>query len=164
VIQPQAYLLARLPSIAARSWSDRKERIAADSKALTRLLDDQRTLHQKAIKAKLLGELSEEDFKAVKASIESETVRLENQVKALDTEVCTMEELVKQTDAEVIKFGESWKAAPARRKREIQSALFPEGLAFDPKMFWFCTANPSLVQSFRNMLDDLFTDGVPDGI
>jgi site-specific DNA recombinase len=38
VIQPQAYLLARLPSIAARSWSDRKERIAADSKALTRLL------------------------------------------------------------------------------------------------------------------------------
>jgi hypothetical protein len=28
-------------SIAARSWSDSKERIAADSKALTRLLDDQ---------------------------------------------------------------------------------------------------------------------------
>jgi len=164
VIQPQAYVLARLPSIAAKSWSNRKERIAADSKALTRLLDDQRTLHQKAVKAKLLGELSEEDFRAVKTSIETETSRLQSQVKALDTEVCTMEELVKQTDAEVINFGKSWKAAPVRRKREIQSALFPKGLAFDPKIFWFCTANPSLMQSFNNMVEDLFSDGVPGGI
>jgi hypothetical protein len=80
-------------------------------------------------------------------------------VKALDTEV-----LIKQTDREVINFGQSWKSAPARRKREIQSALFPEGFSVRTKTFWFCTANPSLVQSFRNMLDDLFSVGVPGGI
>jgi GrpB-like predicted nucleotidyltransferase (UPF0157 family) len=36
--------------------------------------------------------------------------------------------LVAQTEREVINFGESWKETNARRKREIQSALFLEGL------------------------------------
>jgi hypothetical protein len=44
-----------------------------------------------------------------------------------------MEALVKRTEREVISFGESWKQANGRRKREIQSALFPEGLVYDQK-------------------------------
>lgn len=59
IIQPEAHLLASLPTIAARSWEQRKERIAADARQLTRRLQDQTTLNEKAIKAKLLGELTE---------------------------------------------------------------------------------------------------------
>jgi len=76
LIQPEAYLLALLPTIAARNWSDRKERIATDAKSLTRRLDDQRTLNRRLIQAKLMNDLSEGDFTTMKASIETETARI----------------------------------------------------------------------------------------
>ena len=86
IIQPQAHLLAEIPQLAAHQWADRKERIAADSRALLRRLDDQVTLNQRAIKARLLEKLSEEDFRAIKASIASETAKLQEQIAALDGE------------------------------------------------------------------------------
>ncbi len=86
IIQPEAHLLASLPSIAARSWEQRKERIAIDAKSLARRLQDQTTLNEKTIKAKLLGELSEDDFRTMKASIERETQQIQAQIAALDAE------------------------------------------------------------------------------
>jgi hypothetical protein len=61
-------------------------------------------------------------------------------------------------------FGKSWDAAVPTRKREIQSALFPEGLAYDPETFYFCPSNPSLLQLLNAVLDDMGLVGVPDGI
>ena len=132
-IQPAANLLAKLPTIAARSWRSRKERIGADSKALVRRLDDQQALNRQTIEARVRGTLSADDLQTLKASIDAEIARIQEQIKALDSEVCTMEALVKQTEREVINFGESWKQASGRRKREIQTALFPEGLGLRPK-------------------------------
>jgi hypothetical protein len=82
LIQPEAHLLAMLPTLAARSWETRKERIAIDSKSLVRRLADQQTLNQRTIKAKLLGELNEDDFRTMKASIETETQRIQEQIKS----------------------------------------------------------------------------------
>jgi site-specific DNA recombinase len=164
ILQPGARTLAMLPTLAARTWDVRKERIAADAKSLVRRLDEQNTLNQRAIKARLMGELSEEDFKSFKASTEAETERLQEQIRALDSERSTMEELVKQADREIIDLGESWRSAPPRRKREIQTALFPEGLAYDPESGYFTPRNHSFCQSFITMLEQASLVGVPDGI
>jgi hypothetical protein len=43
-------------------------------------------LNENTIKAKLLGELSEDDFRTMKASIERETQRIQAQIAALDAE------------------------------------------------------------------------------
>jgi tRNA A22 N-methylase len=107
ILQPGARTLAMLPTLAARTWDVRKESIAADAKSLVRLLDEQNTLNQRAIKARLMGELSEEDFKSFKTSTETETKRIQEQITALDSERSTMEELVKQADAGIIDLGES---------------------------------------------------------
>jgi hypothetical protein len=164
IIQPEAHLLASLPTLAARSWEQRKERIATDARVLARRLQDQTTLNEKAIKAKLLGELAEDDFKVMKASIDRETQQIQAQIAALDAESSSMQQLIQQTDAAVIHFGKSWDAAVPTRKREIQSALFPEGLAYDPETFYFCPSNPSLLQLLNAVLDDMGLVGVPDGI
>jgi site-specific DNA recombinase len=164
IIQPEAHLLALLPTFAARNWADRKERIAADAKSLARRLDDQKILNQRAIQAKLMNDLSEEDFRTMKASIEAETARIQAQIKALDNEHSTMEDLMTQTEREIIDFRKSWVAAPAVRKREIQNALFPEGLAFDPERGYFCPPNPSLIQLLNDTLETFGIVGVPDGI
>jgi hypothetical protein len=82
-----------------------------------------------------------------------------------------MEALVKQTEREVINFGESWKEANARRKREIQSALFPEGLVYDQKHLFLNRFNSLLVIDTESPIDpqyiiddDESLIGVPDGI
>jgi hypothetical protein len=154
----------KLPTMAARSWETRKERIALDSKSLVARLNDQNTLNQRTIKAKLLGELNEDDFKTMKASIETETQRIQEQIKALDTEQSSMQDLMKQTNEAVINFGKSWKAAVPDRKREIQNALFPEGVAFDSKLYYFCPPNSSLMQLLSDILETFGIVGVPDGI
>jgi site-specific DNA recombinase len=167
IIQPDAHLLASLPTLAARSWDQRKERIALDARFLARRLEDQTTLNEKTIKAKLLGELNEDDFKVMKASIQTETQRVEAQIAALDEEGSSMSQLMAQTDEEIINFGKSWELAVPTRKREIQTALFPEGLAYDPESFLFCPANASLMQLLTDVLEDMGVTknfGVPDGI
>src|SRR5258708_2996929 len=132
-IQPAANLPTKLPTIAARSWGSRKERIGADSKALVRRLDDQQSLKRQTIETRVRGTLSAADSQTPKASIEAEVAHIQEQIKALDSEVCTMDALVAQTECEVINFGESWKQANPRRMREIQTALLPEGLVYDQK-------------------------------
>jgi len=89
-IQPAANLLAKLPTIAARSWGSRKERIGADSKALVRRLDDQQALNRQTIEARVRETLSDADFQTLKSSIEAEIARIQEQIKALDSEACTM--------------------------------------------------------------------------
>jgi hypothetical protein len=149
---------------AALSGLQRKERIATDSRSLARRLQDQTTLNEKTIKAKLLGELSEDDFKVMKASIDRETHQVQAQIAALDAESSSMRTIMQQTDEAVIHFGKSWEAAVPTRRREIQSALFPEGLAYDPETFYFCPLNPSLLQLLNDTLAQMGLVGVPDGI
>src|SRR5258708_15817763 len=54
-IQPAANLPTKLPTIAARSWGSRKERIGADSKALVRRLDDQQSLKRQRSRPAFAG-------------------------------------------------------------------------------------------------------------
>jgi len=87
LIQPEASFLASIPTLAARSWDTRKERIAADSRSLIRRLEDQNTLNQRAIKAKGMDEISSEDFMTIKVSIETETEEIQKEITALDSDV-----------------------------------------------------------------------------
>jgi len=136
-----------------------------------RRLDDQQALNRQTIEARFRGTLSDDDFQTLKASIDTEVARIQEQVKALDSEVCTMEALVTQTEREVINFGESWKQANARRKRETQTALFPEGLVYDQKYLFLNHFNRLLVIDTESSIDPQYIIddeeslvGVPDGI
>ena len=82
-----------------------------------------------------------------------------------------MEALVAQTEREIINFGESWKQASGRRKREIQTALFPEGLVYDQKHLFLNRFNRLLVIDTESPIDPQYIIddesslvGVPGGI
>lgn len=164
ILQPTAALLEKMPTLAARQWEVRKETVAADARALTRRLDEQATLNHKAIKARLNGELSEEDFKSFKAGIDDETAKIREQIRALDSERSSMEELAKETEREVIDLSRSWRAAPGRRKRELQHALFPEGLTFSMEREFFTPHNYEVYLAYIDLLIQMVNLGVPDGI
>ena len=153
--EPTTELLANLPTIAARSWEERKARIAADAKMLSNRLADQRTLNQQAITAKLKGTLSEEDFQVMKKSINEESARIENDINSLDSERSSIEDLMTQTQTQVIDFAESWKVADINGKHEIQFALYPRGLAYSHEKSFFEPANYSLLQAFLAALQSV---------
>ena len=108
ILQPGARTLAMLPTLATSLGMFVKSALLRMQVARARL-DEQNTLNQRAIEARLMGELSEEDFKSFKTSTETETKRIQEQITALDSERSTMEELVKQADAGIIDLGESWR-------------------------------------------------------
>ena len=163
-MQPTAELLAQLPEIAAREWQTRKSRIAKDAETLTKRLTDQRTLNQKAIMAKLNGELSADDFDVVKKNITEEIFKIEGEISALDAERCTMEELINRTNVQVVNLAEAWKAGSVNQKQELARAFFPEGLAFSPELHFFEPGNLELFEMLTRWISDPNNVGVPDGI
>ena len=160
-VQPTAELLAKLPTIAARTWETRKEQIAEDAKALTRRLEEQRALNLRTIKSKIDGHLSEEDFQTMKASIAEETVRIEETIKSLDAEKSSYMDLVQQAENEVINFEQAWREGGIHRKRELQNALFPEGLTWWVKRKVFETGKGLSIDDLGTVFDTLGLVGVP---
>jgi hypothetical protein len=63
--QPTDEFMAQSGDIAIKAWEQRQARTAEDSRALSIRLQDQITLNQKLILAKLKGEVSQSDFDAV---------------------------------------------------------------------------------------------------
>lgn len=144
-----------LPEIAARQWASRKERIGKDAEMLSKKLTEQRTLNQKLVIAKLQGEVLEEDFKTIKASITEEIARINTQITALDAEKNTLQELMQQAQVQLIDFVGAWRKGSVNQKQELALGLFPEGLAYSNEWKFFEPANVELSTMVSEMLKSL---------
>jgi site-specific DNA recombinase len=165
--EPTTEYLRMLPEIAKEVWDKRQERATQDTRTLKAKLDEQRYLNSQAIKAKLKGELLEEDFAALKLSITEETALIQKQLQALESERSTMEELIAQTQRELIDLPSAWAKAGLSERRQLFEMLFPEGLAWSDSMGFLNSQNTSIMQDLSESLndqDDLVKFGVPDGI
>ena len=140
-IQPDADLLAQLPEVAAREWESRKGRIAKDAETLSKRLAEQRTLNQKAIRARLDGELTEEDFTTLKRGIAEEIFQIEAAITALDSERSTMQDMMQQAKLQVINLAETWKHSSAEQRQEMVRAFFPAGIWYSQQMTYFKPRN-----------------------
>ena len=83
MMQPTAELIARLPQISAANWELRKKRVADDRRTLQARLNEQNDLNRRAIEAKLIGDLSSEDFAAFKAEVRGRIGEIEGQINVL---------------------------------------------------------------------------------
>jgi hypothetical protein len=154
-IQPTGELLAKLPAIAARTCETRREKIAEDAKALTRRLEEQRALNLRTIKSKIDSHLSDEDFRTMKTSIAEETARIEETMRPLDAEKSSYRGLMQQAEAEVINFEQAWREGGLHRKRDLQNALFPEGLTWWIKRKVFETGKGLWIDNLGTVFDTL---------
>jgi hypothetical protein len=114
--------------------------------------------------AKLKGELSQKNFELMNFSIEAETQKIENEIKALDSEKSKMEELIKQREEEPVNFGNAWRDAPFHQKIEMQRVFYPDGLVYHFKTHFFEPRNTYYFQQLAVLFSDLLEVGVPDGI
>jgi DNA invertase Pin-like site-specific DNA recombinase len=173
--QPTIRSLERLPEIAKRQWAQREARIRQDSKALKIRLEEIRRLNSAAIKAKLTGELTAEDFDSLKATNTTDAAGIEQQLKALESEKNMMQELIEQGQRELVDLVSAWGKAGITGRTELQNALFPDGLVWSHESGFLNSQNVGLMHAWheffqslgdsRTMLNDFFAlFGVPDGI
>jgi hypothetical protein len=110
----------RRTRISLRTWETRKEQIANDAKLLSRRLEDQRAMNLKAIKAKLDGSLSKEDFELLKQSIDAEIKAIEQSIAALDAEKSSYAEVLQETEHEALDFVQAWKVETFNDRRRFR--------------------------------------------
>ncbi|MGZ4828257.1 MAG: hypothetical protein ACXV78_01345, partial [Candidatus Angelobacter sp.] len=163
-MQPTDEWLAEQHDIAARAWKQRQERTAQDRKALTMRLQEQTTLNQKLILAKLKGEVSQADFDAVKPSIAQAITEIEASQKAIEMESGTMSAFIEATERKTLKLVATWRAAGINERQEMQNAAFPDGLPYSVKNGFFEPGKSSILNAFSDMMLELCQVGVPDGI
>lgn len=164
MIQPTAELLAQLPGIIAEQWKERRNRISAEAGRLSRRLAEQKTLNQKAITAKLMEEISTEEYEAFKAGSQDEQQSIEAQLSALNSEQNTMEEMLRQAEAQAVDLVGAWERSNVNQRQELARSFFPEGLVFSHKKAFFEPGNTVITEMAMRFLDDLRNVGVPDGI
>ena len=100
----------------------------------------------------------------MKTSITEEMARIEETMKSLDAEKSSYRDLMQQAEAEVINFERAWREGGLHRKRELQNALFPEGLTWWVKRKVFETGKGLSIHDLGTVFDTLGFVGVPDGI
>lgn len=175
ILQPTLEYLNRLPEIAARQWEVRKGAIKQESRTLNLRLTEQKRLNSEAIKAKLRGELSGEDFQSLKSEIAEESRKIEDALKALESERKTLAEMTQQTKLENVSFLNAWRNAGIQGKQELQKALFPDGLVWSHETGFLNHQNKWLIEDLLPIFQEFSRSpmsiedfdvkfGVPDGI
>ena len=173
--QPTIEYLNRLPEIAVKQWEGRAEHIRQESRALNIRLSEQRRLNSQAIKAKLTGDLSAEDFGTLKQSVMEETTKIECELNALEHERKTFEEMSQQAKLENISFVATWSTVGIQGKLELQKAIFPAGLVWSHETGFLNRKNEWLMDGLQQVFqcladpkiaaqDFIVKFGVPDGI
>lgn len=163
-MEPTAELLAQLPDRVAIQWQERKERIATDARRLGSRLADLKALNQKAVVAKLKGEISAGDYDAFKKSSAEEIFQVEAEINTLDSERSTMNEMLKQAEAQAVDLVGGWEKGNVNQRQELARAFFPKGLAFSHELGFFEPANTVITEMVMRFLDNIGNIGVPSGI
>ena len=116
--------------------NDRLATAIVFTKTLSKRLAEQRTLDQRAIRARLDGELTEDDFTTLKRGVAEEIFQIEAAIAALDSERSTMQEMMQQVKLQIINLAETWKNSSAEQRHEMVRAFFPAGI-------WYSLASPT---------------------
>jgi site-specific DNA recombinase len=156
MLEPTQELLKQLPGkLRESSWQQRQERIKTERAVLERKKSDEDTLNSKAVEALLNGRLTDADFTAWKAKSVITVQRIEDQIKALESEHFSVEELARSGPSGVVPIAMIWQNVDGNTKKEIQRALWPDGIWYSPELRFFEPHNLTLMQAVKEFLTGL---------
>jgi site-specific DNA recombinase len=158
-MEPTAQLLADLPDLVRNRWQKRNARVEEHKRQLTSRRTEQESLNRKLIEKYVSEALSQADFETLKQSISSELASIDVQVKAMQEEQITMQSLIEQAKLEVIDIAKTWRESGIRQKQEIQTMLWPEGLAYSHNLRFFEPANTSIFQDLLAAINEDVKNG-----
>jgi site-specific DNA recombinase len=159
MMQPTMEGVNQVAEAAAASWQHRRVRSEEEQRQLSTRLIEQHTLNKQTIEARVKGKISDEDFATMKAAIAAEVAAIEQGLKRLEDERTGMQELIKNTEVRLSNLAKWWQEANLQDRVELQFSLWPDGLSWSHERMFLNTANRSLFQQVKEMIDGLVLDG-----
>jgi site-specific DNA recombinase len=163
MMEPTQELLNRLPEIAKTTYAKRLERITSERRTLSARLNEVKTLNQKILIQKVNGELSQEDFQAVKETVQQQFSELQTQLNDIDAETSAVHRLMDDTKQSMVDLVSQWNRGGVQQRLEMAFSLFPEGLRYSPETKYFEPHNALLMNSFQEMIDGLVRGSLVGG-
>ena len=159
MMQPTMEGVNQVAEAAAAAWQHRRVRAEEEQRQLNTHLIEQHTLNKQTIEARVKGKISDEDFATMKAAIAAEVAAIEQGLKKLEDERTGMQELIKNTEVRLSNLATWWQKANLQDRVELQFSLWPDGLSWSHERMFLNTANRSLFQQVKEMIDGLGLDG-----
>jgi len=107
--------------------------------------------------------------------MQKESLEIENQLTAMESEKSMMQHLIEKSQRELVDLVGTWRKANSTARRELQTSLFPDGLVWGHENGFLNWKNEALMRELSEMIQSLADSGgtaeefvvrfgVPDGI
>ncbi len=111
---------------------------------LSTRLSEKKALQVELVTAKVKGEIAQDDFDVLKASLSTDMVEIETALRALSTDANSLAELTADTTRHNIPASALWASVQLSERQTVQSALFPEGILYRPDVRFFAPVTDDL--------------------
>jgi hypothetical protein len=144
-------IVSIFPKVAAKVWSDTQGDSEKDRKRLTARLEEQKRLKGELLKAKLRGEVSQDDYEQANAEYSADIAVTMDQLQACSTGGATMDAFIRFAELTLLDIAGTWRVATPENRQKIQNLLFEGGLHYSKEGGILNRSNTSLFSMLESI-------------
>jgi len=111
-MESTALLIEKLPELIASKWGAAcRARMSADKARLKTRLNEQHSLRQKLLAAKLVGDFTRDDFERLRDGITMETASIESALLEIDEEAKLLSSMEEAQGRALLRPAEKWRTS-----------------------------------------------------
>jgi site-specific DNA recombinase len=133
-----------IPVLARTHQQSRADAMSGKRRELSTRLSEKKALQVELVTAKVKGEIAQDDFDVLKASLSSDITEIETALRALSTDADSLAELTADTTRHSVPASALWASVQLSERQTVQSALFPEGVMYRPDVRFFAPVTDDL--------------------
>jgi hypothetical protein len=113
-----------IPVLARTHQQSRAPALTAKRRELSTRLSEKKSLQVELVTAKVKGDIAQDDFDVVKASLTKDIAEIETALRTLSTDADSLAELTADTTRQNIPASALWGSVQLSERQTVQSALF----------------------------------------
>jgi site-specific DNA recombinase len=158
-LQPAFEALVNVIPVLARSHQQsRATALSAKRRALSARLEEKKSLQVEVLTAKVKGQIAQDDFDVLKASLTKDIAELEAELHSLSGDADSIAELTADTTKSTVPVSALWASVQLSEKQTVQSALFPTGVMYRPDVRFFAPVTDDLQATIFEILVKIAAD------
>jgi site-specific DNA recombinase len=131
VLRPRDEVMSSFPKIAEQVFAEQQAGADAIIKRLTARLEKTKQLKSALLRAKLSGEVPQDDYEQARAQYAAEIGVIEQELQASQSTGMTLAAFLRFVELCLCDIAEAWQIANAEQRQSVQTLLFQDGLAYD---------------------------------
>ena len=149
-LQPEEDTVRNFPKVAAKVWAKKQGDADAAENRLAKRLQDQEQLKSELLRAKLRGEIAQEDYIKANAEFAEEIANTKSQLDVIRASRDKLESFLRFSELMLSDIAGAWEKAEEQKGR-VQNLLFQDGLMYSSDGRFLNTAKPCLYMALEEM-------------